>query len=168
MRRLVLVLGLVLLIAVPAGAGGGGGGDTCTPIGSSNEIVLLDFCFEGIAHFTPSGPLKVTNAGAVEHDLVAIDGSFRTGRIAPGEWEQVELETGIHGVYCTLHGTKDGTGMAGVLIAGPVDPVLASAAVAGPASGGTPAWLVAVALAGLLAGGLALANGIADRRKRHG
>lgn len=136
MTRL-LPFGLLVLLLAPAPAAAGGGGGLCAGFSERPEVVLLDSCVDGTTSFVPAGPVTVRNDGYVEHNLTAIDDAFTTGTIAPGRTAEVDVEPGVHRVYCTLHGSVDGFGMAGVLVAG-------ETASAAPASGtSTPAWLVA-------------------------
>lgn len=135
-RRLLLGLFVVLAVPSPVAAGGGGGG-LCAGFSERPEVVLLDSCIDATTSFVPAGPVTVRNDGYVEHNLTAIDDAFTTGTIAPGGTAEVAVEPGVHRVYCTLHGSVDGFGMAGVLVAG-------ETATTAPASGtSTPAWLVA-------------------------
>lgn len=124
MRKLIaLVLGM-LLVAAPAQAGGGGGGGLCSAFADGATVVMRDSCFEGTAHFAPAGAaLLVTNDGGVEHTFTAADGSFDSGIVAAGDSFEITFdEPGIIRVFCTLHGSADGTGMAGVLIVGEPTP----------------------------------------------
>lgn len=121
MRR-VLVL-TVILIAIPAVAHAGGGGvdrSACPGFGEGTTVVMEDSCFAGTAHFVPSGdPVTVENLGQLPHTLTAVDGSFDTGSVAAGSSAELAIdEPGVYRVFCTLHGTAGGEGMAGVLVVG--------------------------------------------------
>jgi hypothetical protein len=113
---------------------GGGGGSLCAGFGSGTSLTIRDNCFNGVAQFASAGDtLKVTNEGALPHSFTAVDGSFDTGVLDPGESAEVPLAAdAIIRVYCVLHGTAGGAGMAGVLIVG--DPALQSAS--GPSLSG--------------------------------
>ena len=133
MRRIVLVGCVLVLFSSPAMAGGGGvrGGGPCSAFAEGDTVSMLDFCFDGTAHFAPAGvPLTVTNEGGAPHDYTAVDGSFATSLLEGGQATTIEgLEPGIYRVYCTLHGTSTGNGMAGVLVVGDPEPeVMATAA----------------------------------------
>jgi len=112
----------VLLLIAPAGAsaGGGGGGGPCAGFRSGPTVVMRDSCFDGVAHFTAAGTtLLVENQGALPHSFAAVDGRFDTGVLQPGERAEIELQDeGIVRVVCTLHGSREGGGMAGVLLVG--------------------------------------------------
>jgi hypothetical protein len=97
-------------------------------------VVLRDNCFDKVAFSVqPGADLLVVNEGGQSHSYTAVDGSFNTGLLKPGQTAHITLgSAGIVQVYCTLHGTASGEGMAGVVLVG--DPALASAA-----SGGMPA-----------------------------
>jgi hypothetical protein len=98
----------------------------------------------------------VRNDGELPHTYTAVDGSFDTGLLQPGQSAEIRVgDAGVFGAYCTLHGSSAGGGMAGALVVG--DPAAASAA-ANP-------WQFGVAgLAGVaLGGGAALAY--ASRRR---
>lgn len=90
---------------------------------------MLDSCFEGTAHFAPAGEtITVVNDGALPHTFTAVDGSFDTGQLEAGESYEITVEeAGIIEVFCSLHGTADGAGMAGVLVVGEAEPVSVSA-----------------------------------------
>ena len=81
---------------------------------------MRDSCFDGVAHFSESGTtLRVENGGIFPHTYTAADGSFDTGILQPGESAEIILgDDGTLKVLCTLHGTADGDGMAGVLLIG--------------------------------------------------
>lgn len=129
MRRLLVVV--VALLAVPgsAAAGGGGGMSLCAGFATGSEVSMLDSCFDGTAHFAPAGEtLTIVNDGSLPHTFTAVDGSFDTGQLAGGESYEITVdEPGIIEVFCTLHGTAEGTGMAGVLVVGEAEPLPVSA-----------------------------------------
>jgi plastocyanin len=131
MRRLFLLTTILVLAMVPAVAGAGGGGSIslCPAFSSGTTVSVLDSCFNGIAHTAPLGEtLTVRNDGEFPHTVTAIDGSFDTGQLAPGETTTLSFdEAGIYKVYCTLHGSVDGLGMAGLLIVGEPDPAFVAA-----------------------------------------
>lgn len=122
MRRILTIslatVTLVLAGAVAASAGGGGHADgACLAFSDGDTVTMRDSCFEGIAHTTPAGAaITVVNEGDLPHTLTAVDGSFDTGTVQPGASTTLTLdEAGRQLVYCTLHGTTDGSGMAGVI-----------------------------------------------------
>ncbi|HJU81534.1 MAG TPA: plastocyanin/azurin family copper-binding protein [Acidimicrobiia bacterium] len=131
MRRTFLLTTILVLALVPAVAGAGGGGSMslCPAFSSGTTVSVLDSCFNGIAHNAPVGEtLTVRNDGEIPHTVTAIDGSFDTGQLAPGETATLSFdEAGIYKVYCTLHGSVDGSGMAGLLIVGDPDPAFVAA-----------------------------------------
>lgn len=122
MRRLLIAATLFLLVPVPALAGGGGGGHVaqCPGFDSGTSISMFDSCFSGTAHFAPSETtITIRNDGALPHSYTAVDGSFDTGQLEAGETAEVTVdEPGVYEVFCSLHGTADGGGMAGVLLVG--------------------------------------------------
>lgn len=131
MRRLLVATAILMAIPGVASAGGGGvEGSGCLGSGFSEgtKVVMRDSCFAGTAHFAPNGAsVTVSNEGQFPHTLTAVDGSFDTGTVGPGSSAQLAVdEPGIYRVYCTLHGTAQGDGMAGVLVVG--DPAPTSAA----------------------------------------
>jgi hypothetical protein len=160
MRRTVILLTtvvLALLLAVPAMAGGGGGGAICRGFGAGDELVLLDSCFEGTGHIVEAGTtLTVSNQGEMPHTFTAVDRSFDSGVLEPGEsWQLTVPEAGNVPVYCTLHASPEGDGMAGLLVvsaAGATSPVTSDAGVEASAAGWGwwLAGLALVAIAGLL------------------
>jgi len=126
MRRLLMVVALVLLFPGVA-YGGGGGGDIsqCPGFGSGSTVSMHDSCFAGIAHFAPAdNTINVSNVGGLPHTFTAVDGSFDSGTVLPGETYEFSVsEPGIYEVFCSLHGTASGEGMAGVLIVGEAEPL---------------------------------------------
>jgi hypothetical protein len=85
---------------------------------------MLDSCFDGTAHFAPAGSvLTISNDGALPHSYTSVDGSFTSGELTPGGTYELTIdEPGIYEVFCSLHGTADGQGMAGVLMVGEAIP----------------------------------------------
>lgn len=126
MRRLLMVAALVLLFPSVAYAGGGGGDiSQCPGFGSGSTVSMLDSCFAGVAHFAPTdNTITVSNDGLLPHTFTAVDGSFDSGTVQPGEsFEFSVSEPGIYEVFCSLHGTASGEGMAGVLVVGEAEPL---------------------------------------------
>lgn len=130
MRRLFVLL--AVLMGIPGVAWAGGGGidtSSCTGYGEGTSVSMQDSCFEGTAHFAPSGTtITVSNDGALTHTLTAVDGSFDTGQVAPGGTAELTIdEPGIYRIFCSLHGTPEGEGTAGVLVVGEPDPAAVAA-----------------------------------------
>lgn len=126
MRRVLMIVALVLLFPGVAHAGGGGGDiSQCPGFGSGSTVSMLDSCFAGVAHFAPTdNTITVSNDGSLPHTFTAVDGSFDSGTVQPGESFEFSLgEPGIYEVFCSLHGTASGEGMAGVLIIGEAEPL---------------------------------------------
>lgn len=126
MRRLLMIAALVLLFPGVAYAGGGGGDiSQCPAFASGSTVSMLDSCFAGIAHFAPTdNTITVSNDGSLPHTFTAVDGSFDSGTVQPGEsFEFSVSESGIYEVFCSLHGTASGEGMAGVLVVGEAEPL---------------------------------------------
>lgn len=124
MRRLMVAA--VMVMALPGVAWAGGGVvDTsgCAGYSEGAEVGMLDSCFSGTAHFAPGGTLTVSNDGTLPHTLTAVDGSFDTGTVASGGSAELSIdEPGVYRVFCALHGTAQGEGMAGVLVVGEPTP----------------------------------------------
>jgi plastocyanin len=114
------ILGAAIVAAPAASAGGGGFGGLCAPVSHSATIEMRDNCFEGAVQFVDAGArITVHNGGQMPHTLTASDGSFDTGVLDPGQtFELTPSATGVLPVYCKLHGTADGTGMAGAIVVG--------------------------------------------------
>ncbi len=131
MRRRLVLVAVAGLLAVPAGAahaGGGGGGSICAGFAEGSAVAMFDSCFSGVAHFAPAGTLTVTNEGGLPHTFTAVDGSFDSGVLESGARFEVELAPGVHHVFCTLHGSAGGDGMAGVVLVGDPTPEQLAAA----------------------------------------
>ena len=147
MRRLFVAVAALMLIPAVASAGGGGVDTSgCAGYQEGTDVSMKDSCFAGTAHFAPGGTaLTVSNDGELPHTMTAVDGSFDTGQVAPGTSAQLRVdEPGIYRVFCSLHGTAEGEGMAGVLVVGeavpasmaaPADTSAISAAVAAETEG---------------------------------
>lgn len=118
------MFGILILAGLFPGviAGGGHGGSVCDGFDTGSTVRMLDSCFAGTAHFTQTGSsVVIENEGRLPHTFTAADGSFDSGQISPGSSFELNLDTpGIYKVYCTLHGTAKGQGMAGVLVVGEV------------------------------------------------
>jgi hypothetical protein len=129
MRRLLLAITMITLIPGVASAGGGGGEGMCPGFASGTTVSMMDSCFAGIAHFAPADTtITIVNQGLAPHTLTAVDGSFDTGEVLPGDSYELTIdEPGIYQVFCRLHGTADGKGMAGVLVVGEAEPLPMSA-----------------------------------------
>lgn len=130
MRRLLLALIAVLIIPGVAYAGGGGVDlEACAGYSEGTGIAMQDSCFSGTAHFAPSGTaITVTNNGFFPHSLTSVDGSVDTGVLeSAGTAEVTFAEPGIYRVFCTLHGTAAGEGMAGVVVVGEAIPASVAA-----------------------------------------
>lgn len=131
MRRLLVATAMLMMIPGVAAAGGGGVDTTgCAGFGEGATVVMQDSCFAGTAHFAPSGTtITVDNEGQLPHTLTAVDGSFDTGSVAAGSSGEIVVdEPGTYRVFCSLHGTAQGDGMAGVLVVGEPDPEAVAAA----------------------------------------
>jgi len=160
MYRTALLAALLTVVVLPTGVAAGGGGaglDHCAGFGDAAAVTMKDNCFDAVAHFSDEGTVTVINAGAAPHTYTAVDGAFDTGTLEPGDHGEVDAEPGIHRVYCTLHSTDDGQGMAGVLIVG--DPELAAAGLHAVDDGSSRTGL-------LLAGGLLAVFGVVTTVRR--
>lgn len=123
MRRIVTMFAgamfAVIAVAGSAVAGGGGHGGACDGFGDASEVALRDFCLDATAHFATPGVIGVVNEGAAPHQYRAVDGSFDTGVLASGEAAEITVaRPGVYRVFCPLHASPEGAGMAGVLVVG--------------------------------------------------
>lgn len=118
MRRLYLLLTLTtMLLAVPSTALAGGG-SRCSGFGTGDTVMLRDNCFSATALFvTPGQRMTIVNEGTIEHTYTAVDGSFDSGVLQPGGTATITApDQGLVRVYCTLHSSRDGEGMAGLVL----------------------------------------------------
>ena len=131
MRKLLIAVAVLTLIPGVASAGGGGNISQCPGFATGTTVSMLDSCFNGTAHFAPSDTtITISNDGELPHTFTAVDGSFDSGQVPPGETFEITVdEPGIIQVFCTLHGTAQGQGMAGVLLVGEAGSPPVSAAV---------------------------------------
>jgi hypothetical protein len=114
---LALAAASTVATAVPVLAGGGGG-SICDGFARGDHIRMHDSCFAGTAHIIDpdADTLTVTNDGAMPHTITAADDSFDL-YVAAGETVALELpDDAVIPVYCTLHGSATGSGMAGVIV----------------------------------------------------
>lgn len=149
MKVLLLTIGLVLIPGAVASAGGGGGG-ACRGFAEGATIVMRDSCFDGTGHAVPAGrTITAVNEGELPHTITAVDGSFDSGVVEPGQRFEFTLPgTAPVPYYCTLHGSRDGDGMAGVLLtAAPTTGDNAPLAASTTGSAPTGAWIVALLVA---------------------
>lgn len=169
MRRSLTIMTMTLmalaLAAVPTLAGGGlhaggGGGGLCRGFADGDVVELDDNCFDGTGHRLDAGAtLTIRNRGQLPHTYTALDGSFDTGTLQPGEETELILtEPGVLPVRCTLHSDASGNGMSGLLVVEDNDvPMDMAAAEEEPAASRAWAWW----LAGVAA--VAGATGLAGR-----
>lgn len=124
MWKVLMIVAVLLVVPGTAHAGGGGGGSLCSGFAEGTGISMLDSCFDGTAHFAPAGlTLTVSNDGQLPHTFTAVDGSFDSGTLQPGQTFELTVdEARLVRVFCTLHGTAQGDGMAGVVVVGEPTP----------------------------------------------
>lgn len=123
-------LGALLLPTTAAAGGGGGGGTICPGFAQGSELLALDSCFSGTAHLVDADTQEMTvrNSGRMPHTVTAINGSFDL-YLGAGETATLVLPDGaVTPIYCTLHGTRDGRGMAGAIVRLPAGEVAESLA----------------------------------------
>jgi plastocyanin len=92
-----------------------------------NFVNMYDNAFNAPVVRVPVGVrVKWINVGKNPHNAVAADGSWSTGPgtagtpdLAPGAEQDLTFDRpGVYRYYCTYHGTRDGKGMAGVVVVG--------------------------------------------------
>jgi plastocyanin/uncharacterized membrane protein YhaH (DUF805 family) len=143
-RRRWWVLGALAVLALGVGAFaflGGSGGDE----GDYVTIVARDDFFQPELLRVPlriEVPVGATvewkNVGRNPHNVAAVDGSFHSDNLdRGGEYSHTYDKPGIYRFYCTLHGTKDGAGMAGTVVVGDV-PLTADGSDSGAGPGREP------------------------------
>lgn len=123
----VVVAGLIGPAVAHARAGGGGA--VCDGFSRGEDVSMLDNCFAGTAQLVDADAttLTVRNQGDLPHTFTAADGGFDL-QLAPGETGTVEIpDSVVTAVYCTLHGSSAGQGMAGVIVRAGSDVLGASA-----------------------------------------
>ena len=97
------------------------------PEAAGTLINMYDNQFSGAVARVPVGT-RVTflNGGRSVHNATAVDGAWKSGDVAAhssGEGrggDVVFARPGVYKYYCSYHGTKDGRGMAGVVVVGDV------------------------------------------------
>lgn len=86
-------------------------------------VSMIDNAFNASVTRVPVGARVIfMNVGGNPHNAVAVDSAWTTAvEIKPGKEETVVFDqAGVYRYYCTFHGTKDGRGMAGVIVVGDV------------------------------------------------
>lgn len=162
-RPLILLLLLTTTLALlptALAAAGGGGGSLCAGFRDGSTVTMRDSCFEGTAHTVPAGSdVVAVNEGQLPHTITAVDGSFDSGVVEPGDRFTFRVDgTTPVAVYCTLHGTSEGFGMAGVLVPDALWTNSDAAELATSTSGDrmpTPAWIAALGIVAMATWGLA-------------
>jgi hypothetical protein len=84
---------------------------------------MIDNAFNTPVTRVPTGARVIfMNVGGNPHNAVAADSGWSTAvEIKPGAEETVVFnQPGVYHYYCTFHGTKEGKGMAGVIVVGDV------------------------------------------------
>lgn len=122
MRLRWLVLGVLAIAAIGIGAFAVLGGGSTEEEG---DYVLVggrdDFFQPEIIRVAVGTTVEWRNVGRNPHTVTAVDGSFDSGIMDRGaEYEHTYATPGIYPFWCTLHGTKDGAGMAGTIVVGDV------------------------------------------------
>lgn len=150
------MFGALLLASLFPGAiaGGGAGGSACDGFDDGSTVLMLDSCFAGTAHFAPAGTsVLVENQGKFPHTFTAVDGSFDSGQVGAGSSVELAIEPGIYRVFCSLHGTAKGQGMAGVLIVGKAEAggiTTGGSNSAGPVQTASFPWATMTSIAGVV------------------
>ncbi len=86
-------------------------------------VTMIDNAFNTPVTRVPTGARVIfMNVGGSPHNAVAADSSWATAvEIKPGAEETVVFgQPGVYHYNCTFHGTRDGKGMAGVIVVGDV------------------------------------------------
>lgn len=111
----IATLPLLALLACTSGGDRRGG----------NFVTMYDNAFNAAVVRAPVGVrVKWINVGKNSHNAVATDGSWSTGSpgggdVLPGSERDIVFDRpGVYHYYCTYHGTRDGKGMAGVVVVG--------------------------------------------------
>lgn len=170
-RRWLVTAGLsTVLVMVPVVAVAGGGGSMCAGFARGGTIDMRDNCFSATALFaSPGQQITVHNDGGMEHSYTAVDGTFDTGILVPGESTTITSpDDGLVRVYCTVHSSRDGEGMAGVLIVDEADigdAQLTSTTAATPSVTANVRSAVWPAAAAAVLGSAALAVGLRANRR---
>ena len=86
-------------------------------------VTMIDNQFSTAVTRAPVGARVIfMNVGANPHNAVAADSAWATPiEVKPGTEQTIVFDTaGVYRYYCTFHGTRDGKGMAGVIVVGNV------------------------------------------------
>jgi plastocyanin len=140
-RPLLILLALVALLGAACGDSGGTGDGTPTATGPTTpsptaeptddcvdqtgddqiSLTMLDNAFDPVClQVLASQPIQIENTGANVHsftiDDTQVDVDVQPGQPFGGEGNAVA--PGTYTFYCKYHGSPNGTGMAGHIIAG--------------------------------------------------
>jgi plastocyanin len=117
----------------------------CGPkAGTGTMVVMYDNQYNAPVTKIPTGTrITFMNEGGNLHNATAVDGAWKSGDVpartgGTGQGGDVVFDKpGIYHYYCTYHGTKDGNGMAGVIVVGDTTYVASPKGVLAPASAPT-------------------------------
>ena len=102
-------------------------------VAATSNAQVQDFSFSpATINISAGDSVEWTFAGAFDHNVTAVDGSFASATMTSGSFQHTFSQAGTVAYYCTIHGDAQGNGMAGTI-------VVASAATNTPQATDTPA-----------------------------
>ena len=112
MRKRVVVLIAAALVMFSAAVGGGAGLTAPRPVSAALiSVSISDLTFTpALVTVNLGDTVKWTNNDPIAHTVTALDGSFSSGKIAPGESFSVTFSTaGTFAYKCSIHTTMAGS-----------------------------------------------------------
>jgi len=80
------------------------------PAGEEATITIADFAFEGVTEVAVGTTVVVTNTDDTQHTWTALDGTFDSSALGPGDtFEFTFTEAGTYDYQCNFHPSMTGT-----------------------------------------------------------
>jgi len=110
--RSLLTVGVALLAAALGAALVGGRGAAATV-----TVDAQDFAFSPpTINVTAGDTVQWSFAGASQHNVTAVDGSFSSASMSTGSFSHTFSAPGTYAYFCTFHGNAQGGGMSGTVV----------------------------------------------------
>lgn len=121
-RARIMTGAFAMLAMLGTACGGGGskpaasGTPTTEACPAATSVDAKDFVFAPKCVTVKAGDTVTWNfVGATPHTVTADDGSYDSGQKTTGTFQRKYNAAGTYPYYCTLHGGKGGSGMAGTV-----------------------------------------------------
>jgi plastocyanin len=112
----ILLICLLPLVLISC-QNGGTTSTSLTIVMTNNSMTMNGLFTPRESHITVGQTVTWINKGTMHHTVTADDDSFNSGFVEPGaSYSHTFLRPGQYPYHCVLHGSEEGTGMAGVII----------------------------------------------------